>query len=263
MSTATETATEKTLRNAAERFEVDTAKHELTILHDDGLYRHLMFKQPGTSYCWFELITAPWSLTFRGDGQSFVFSREKDMFGFFRSNPDRLTMRISPDYWAEKLTSSRDAAKAYSREQFDQSVADHLAEAEEEWPGVTAAWKSETDESSDYDLDYEEVARQALSDFEYGAKTKVECSCRQSLEIDADDITPSDWLQKHAGHARTKRRIDGFRFTDTWEWNLADFDWWYLWACHAIVAGIAQYDKAKAEAARPIETVAVTSLAVA
>jgi hypothetical protein len=42
---------------------------------------------------------------------------------------------------------------------------------------------------------------------------------------------------------------DGFRFTDFHEFNLNGFTYGYLWCCLAIVWGIAQYDKAKKEAA--------------
>lgn len=195
----------------AARFARETAKHQLTVLHDDGLYKHLKFKQPGDSAYWFDLITVPGSLIFRGDGESFVFARERDMFGFFRSNPDRKTMRISPDYWAEKLTSDRDSVRVYSREVFDRYVAEILKDAEEQWPGVTDAWVLETDDAFDYNLDHEQSARDALDSFSYSPK--------------GDDET-------------------AFRFTDTWEASFRDFDWWYLWGCHAIVWGIARYDAA-------------------
>jgi hypothetical protein len=198
----------------AERFARETAEHAMAILHDDALYRHVRFMGSKDSAYWYDLITVPGSLIFRGDGESFVFARLKDMFEFFRSNPDRATHRISPDYWAEKLTSSRDAVKVYSREKLDQHVAENLEGAEEHWPGVTAAWGAETDGGFYYDLDYEASAREALRDFEY----------------------------------RSKSRREPFRFSDTWEWDLRDFDWWYLWACHAIVTGIARYDQAKTTA---------------
>lgn len=201
----TETTTEP-YADIAKRFARETANHRMRILHDDGLYRHVKFSPPDSSGYWYELITAPNSLTFRGDGESFVFHRLTDMFEFFRGNPDRKTMRISPDYWAEKLTSNRDCVKAYSREKFDQIVADHLKEAEETYPGVTDAWTLATEDGCDWDVEYEECAREALRDFEH----------------------------------------DKFQFTDTWEWDLKDFDWWYLWACFGIVEGIRQYDAAKA-----------------
>lgn len=206
----------ESLHKAAERFADETKHHKMTVLHDDGLYRHLRFmsqepgKPPNSGY-WFDLITVPGSLIFRGDGESFVFARVRDMFEFFRSNPDRNMITISPDYWAEKLTSNRAAAKAYSREVLDQYVAGELKDAEERRPGIAKAWKFETGDASDYYLDDEDSARQALADFEYAVE----------------------------GHDST------FRFEGTWEWDLKDFDWWYLWACHAIVSGIAQYDEAR------------------
>lgn len=200
----------------AERFDRETAHHMMTVLHDDGLYRHLRFmpKPPASSAYWFDLITVPGALIFQGDGETFAFRRVRDMFEFFRSNPDRNTRRISPDYWAEKLTSNRDAAETYSRELFEQTVTEHLTDAEQRWPGIKDGWKLHADDPFDYDLDHEESARQALAEFSYVV----------------------------ADHGET------FEFSDTWEWDLKDFDWWFLWACHAIVAGIAQYDAARADA---------------
>jgi hypothetical protein len=211
----------ESLREAAERFARETEHHKLTILHDDGLYRHLRFmpESPRSSMYWFDLITVPGALIFQGDGESFVFRRDEDMFEFFRSNPDRDTLRISPDYWAEKLTSNRAAVKAYSRAVFEQRVAEALADAEDHWPEIAAAWKLHADDPYDYDLDDEGSARQALADFQYTVE----------------------------GHDET------FEFSDTWEWDLRDYDWWFLWACHGIVWGIAQYDAAR----KPIESAAV------
>lgn len=197
----------KTELEVEERFGRDTASHKLTILHDDGLYRHLHFKRPGDSAYWFELITTPGSLTFQGDGTAYTFRRLRDMFQFFRSNPDRLTHRINPHYWAEKVVSHHgpgySCLQEYSETHFQELVAEALSEAEVEHPGVTAAWTAETTGFwPDWDVHVEEGAREALRDFSHGE----------------------------------------FTFGETWEWDLRDWHWWYLWACHAIVWGIAQYD---------------------
>lgn len=204
----------------AARFARDTAGHELTVLHDDGLYRHLRFMQPrpGSSCYWFELITVPGALIFRGDGESFVFSRLDDMFQFFRSGIRKDgSIHINPGYWLEKLTSDRNACMQYSEKLFTQRVAEYLAECEEDTPGVTAAWGKHLGEfSGDYDTSSEGSARQALNDFEF---------------LPAGD----------AGRP--------FTFEDTWEWSFRDYDWWFLWACHAICWGIQRYDAAKAEQA--------------
>lgn len=238
----------------AERFSRETAGHEMTILHDDGLYRHLRFMNSKDSAYWFDLITVPGSLIFRGDGESFVFARLKDMFGFFRSNPDRLTHRINPGYWSEKLTSDRGSVNVYSQDVLAEVVAGHLEEAEEEWPGVTAAWAAHADED-EVDLGFEETARQVLNGFEFGAKNVARCSCGDRIEVDGDAFLPADWRTAHPqgfGHAYKAERVPGFRFDETWEWHLKDYHWWFLWACHGIVTGIARYDAAKAAEA-PVE----------
>jgi hypothetical protein len=186
----------------AERFARDTANHQMTVLHDDGLYRHLRFRAEGSMY-WFDLITVPGSLIFRGDGQSFVFARLTDMFEFFRGPLGR----INPGYWAEKLTSCRDeGVRKYDREVFEQVLTRELAavleahQFDEDLRGLGRAVREQLLDSDD--VDTEESARRALEEFEYR----------------------------------------GFRFADTWEWNFRDYDWWFLWACHAIVWGIAYYD---------------------
>ena len=37
--------------------------------------------------------------------------------------------------------------------------------------------------------------------------------------------------------------------SDIWEWDLRDYEWSFLWCCHAILLGIAQYDAARAAVA--------------
>ena len=259
------TETKTLIDRVGECFAADTAKHEMTIKHDDGLYRHIRFSAPGGSSYWYELITVPRALIFRGAYESQVFSRTEDMFGFFRSNPDRLTMRISPDYWAEKLTSDRGCVKRYDQDKFERIVKELTVEAIRDHSAPRGIGKAVRQQILDsWEIGFEDSARAVLEAFEHGAKTKLGCyRCGQTLEIDEDDLVPAEWHQRHGGHVQTKQRVEGFRFYDTWELDFKDFDHGYLWACHAIVAGIAQYDAAKAQAARPVETVAVTSGAVA
>src|SRR3954463_11871038 len=100
----------------ANRFARDTADHQMTIVHDDGLYRHLRFRNPNRTWnYWFDLITYPGGLTFQGDGESFTFRRLEDMFEFFRQ-PANAT--INPSYWGEKLTGrgGRDSVMHYQQE---------------------------------------------------------------------------------------------------------------------------------------------------
>lgn len=89
-----------------ERFLRDVRNHKLTILRDDGLYRHVRMKAPGTSCMHFDLITWPGYLCYTGDMGTYVFTRLADMFSFFRAN-ERNWLRpldsIDHRYWAEKI----------------------------------------------------------------------------------------------------------------------------------------------------------------
>jgi hypothetical protein len=180
----------------------------MTVLHDDGLYRHIRFirttpKGPSSIY-WFELITVPNALIFRGDGVSYVFSRLEDMFEFFRGPVGQ----INPDYWAEKVTDGQDRLKRYDADVFKARVLEAFIE-DIRYGGVPRgtgrALREQVLNTEYYAAEYEVSARQALDEFEH----------------------------------------DGYRFADTWEWDFKDWHWWYLWACHAIVWGIAYYDTGK------------------
>lgn len=149
-----------TKQDVSARFAREAADHEMTVLHDDGLYRHLRFKAPQTSMYWFDLITVPGSLIFRGDGESFVFARVQDMFEFFRGQ------RINPVYWSEKLTSNRDVAKRYDPDLFRAYVTETFVERarfEGVPAGTGAALRREVLEYADY----EHEARDALQAFDY------------------------------------------------------------------------------------------------
>ncbi|GAA4221400.1 hypothetical protein FHR32_005070 [Streptosporangium album] len=201
----------RTERDMAERFARETAAHEMTVLHDDGLYRHLRFQQPGTGMYWFELVTWPGKLAFAGDVDGYAFSCTPDMLGFFRQSSWQ--GGINPTYWDEKVIASHDSVMTYSQDLFNKQVADDLKEAEEHYPGVTKAWNEKVNgDLAEYNTEHEHDARAALNDFEY--------------------------LPEGASG-------EPFRFYDAWEWQLKDYNWSFLWCCHAIVWGIAQYDKAK------------------
>lgn len=207
-----------TYDHISKRFQTETATHAMTILHDDGLYRHLRFAPTkGPSFYWFDLITWPHNLVFRGDGESYAFSRIEDMFAFFRSGIRRDgAIEINPGYWSEKLTSTRDVM-TYDEEIFRRRVKEHVAEAilDRRAPrGITREIRYLLE---DGDITWEGGARQELDRFEF----------------------------------------DGFRFEDAWEWNFRDYDWWFLWACYGICWGIAQYDAQKTTiGAAPAEVVA-------
>lgn len=85
-----------------EQFLKDVAQHEMTVLRDDGVDRHLRFKRPDSSVYWFDIITWGGRLYIGGDCGTYVFDRLPDMFQFFRRD-DEGRGRIDFRYWAEKI----------------------------------------------------------------------------------------------------------------------------------------------------------------
>lgn len=211
---------------AIARFKRDTADHVMAVLHDDGLYRHLLFQgqkwqppllEPVKRSCyWFELLTAPGSLTFQGDGDSFVFRRIEDMFEFFRQPGGA---PINPGYWGEKLTvpGGRDSVMNYQQEMLTNYLDETVAEAIKEDPvklaGLTEAVR---DRITDEMVGNESIDRQLVDKFSF-------------------------WTDTEDQWAYPPKRPD-FEFVDTFDVGTRDYDWWFLWACNAIVWGIRKYD---------------------
>ncbi|MEU2446083.1 hypothetical protein ABZ588_21515 [Streptomyces althioticus] len=232
----------------AARFTKDTAGHRMTVLQDDGVYRHLLFHGPQHSFYWFELITTPGQLVFSGDGDSYVFRRTTDMFEFFRSGIYRDgSLNINPGYWSEKLASSRDAATSYSEELFKAEVAKTFADVEDDYPGIAAAWAEHVE--SEFNTEYEGEALRALSEFRFGEAYLAKCSaCDWGFEADAYTVAAAE-ARSHCRKSGDKHtapvRDLTFTFSDMGEMRLQDFDWWFLWACQAIVWGVARYDRVR------------------
>ena len=79
----------------------DTHHHKTIIERDDGVYRHIIFKAPGTNSYRFEVITWPGYLTVTGDMGTWTFSREWDMITQFFTVGT--ASGINPGYWSEKI----------------------------------------------------------------------------------------------------------------------------------------------------------------
>ena len=88
------------LETVQQRFPKDVEAHIMYTYNDDGTYRHLRFKKPGTMMYHFDLVTWPGFLAITGDMGTYVFSRIEDMFDFFRSGKD-----VNVSYWIEKCQS--------------------------------------------------------------------------------------------------------------------------------------------------------------
>lgn len=200
---------------ARERFELEAAEHEMTILHNEGLYRHLRFKRPHTFAYHYDLVTWPGHLVICGDTGDYHFARIADMFEFFCAygeKPDR----ISPDYWAEKLkigpSGDRRAVRQYSFDIYRARVEEWQAEQADEMDGDRAL--------------------------------------RLRRAIDEQLLQESDWggePSEEEAHARLRDfEFDGHAIYDPFDWDLTEWGLWYLWCCWAIVSGIRRFEAAKA-----------------
>lgn len=183
------------------RFVDDTAKHVMDVIRDDGLYRHLRFKQPGSTFYYHDLITWPGYLAIVGDAGDYLFSRTRDMFEFFASDSGR----INPHYWGEKLQgprNGRDNARSYSHDAFRARLYEWCQD-EGEWGGIYPS------------LLRGAVDRELLHDW-----THSEHEARERLDyVDCDTSI----------------------FGDSWEWDLREYDHQFLWCCWAIARGIQRY----------------------
>ncbi|WP_175804981.1 hypothetical protein [Burkholderia ambifaria] len=162
-----------------ERFERDVAGHEMTIVRDDGVDRHIKFRAAdGDSCYWFEILTWPGALCIRGDCGTYVFSRLPDMFQFFRTDrgSDPTKLRINEGYWCEKLQAvscngyGKGEAKEFSsesfarraREEFDSYFAGRYISKER----LTSLWAEIKDDVLDYVCDGDaSTAFSKLSEF--------------------------------------------------------------------------------------------------
>lgn len=120
---------------AGERYRTDTADHVMEVALDQGLYRHLRF---GTGFNWFEIITTPGQLTFRGDMGTYVFARDVDMFAFFE-----LSRGINADYRAEKVQAEdiHSPVREYSRDLFIQAVIEQFWYSRENLENPAEVWR--------------------------------------------------------------------------------------------------------------------------
>lgn len=191
----------------AARFARETDGHQMAVLHEDGLYRHLRFENPqyGSIYR-FDLITWPHGLLIRGDGPNFVFSLYPtvDLLDMFRRTAK--VGDINADYWAEKVLAGK--VQDWSEEKFRTWLVQEAAKDEARCPGLVEAVGRQILFSDEHNTEYRGTAEYALASF-----------------------THRDYR---------------LRFPDRWEESFEDYSWEFLWACHAIRWGIAQYDAVKA-----------------
>lgn len=147
------------------RFARETANHTMTVLHEEDLYRHLVFADPAGNFYRFDLITWPHNVFLRGDGFSFGFAvfPTKDMFDVFRGSRSG---GINPGYWQEKVTAGK--VKDWSEDCFRAWVLNEATKAEGQFPGAVEAVTKQILHSDEHSTEYQGTAEYALANFSHG-----------------------------------------------------------------------------------------------
>lgn len=218
-----------------ERFLHDVRDHQVTIIRDDGVHRHIRLKRPSTICYYFDLITWPGHLCITGDCGTYVFQRLEDMFEFFRMDrkPREGALAINPMYWGEKLQAiarnggyeehSEAKFRSVIKEYFDSHFADEAADDK-----LTL---------EDPECDPDETKRAAERTTK---RTELWEEIENSVLCYADD-------QYRGPSAAYDFEHEGFSFQDFFEYRLTDYTFHFIWNLYAIVWGISKYDLVKAQ----------------
>lgn len=200
-----------------EQFRKDTADHQLEVILDQGMHRHLRLSKPGTSCYSYNVVTWPGYLAVSGDMGGSIFTRLPDMFEFFREKPRQNepdALYINQSYWAEKLHANDGDPKRYEsgllRELVKRKYDEFLAELDPPAP----------------DADAEELWSD-LEDRVLGAETIEEAIAAMS-DFEREELVG----------------VDEFRFHDAWEYasQLTDYEFGFTWRLYAIAHAIRLYD---------------------
>jgi len=188
----------------------DVAKHQLTVVRDDGVHRHIRLARPDESDYFFNIITWPGNLIISGDMGTYTFNRLNDMFEFFRHEGGH----INPGYWAEKLTS-------FGREGYEEFDGDAAREVitryYNEWLEEVGLTKEEDMEGNEI---WGEIEREILCHIDSGDEHRAMTNL---IDFNYED----------------------FEFTDIFECRMKKYTFHYIWNCYAIVWAIQQYDNHK------------------
>ena len=211
------TCTEKLFLN-------DVKDHQMEVIRDDGINRHIRFSKPGTGCYRFDLITWPGVLCYTGDMGTYVFSRIADMFEFFRMdksdwnyNPKGLS--INPGYWSEKLLASDcNGRHANGVEEFDKD------KFIREINSIRIKWLRDAKREETLNKDQRRDLWEAVDNYilyDVGDYSESE-ACRRVY----------DFYFQPTG-TRERYSIDDFS-----EVRCGKFSFHYIWCCHALAWGI-------------------------
>jgi hypothetical protein len=198
-----------------ESFLKDVAEHQLIVIRDDGISRHIRFKKPGTGCMHFDLVTWPGYLAYSGDMGCFVFSRLEDMFKFFRTDRQ---LRDG----GEKLNAV-DRSDGYKKFSMD-------------------AFRAAVKETFDR---YTEMSDSELEDFDDAGRAKLEKDKAELWSTVAQCVYNAEDQFEAVSAIRDWHNDD--LFADFWDRDMMEYSHRFMWCCYALAWGIKKYDEAKAE----------------
>lgn len=203
-----------------ERFVKETENHNMEVLMDNGLYRHLKFTNNGSQVYRFDIHTWPGYLCVSGDMGTYVFSRIADMFEFFDKDINA-KYAINPGYWGEKLDAV-DGRRAAGFEEFSQEIfAEHVWEDFKQF-----SEEHEGDEDKEKLAALKEALQEQVIDSSHDGNTRA-YDAAMSFNWEDDDETMQ------------------FNMHDFWDHSCIDYTYHYIWILYAIVWGIGQYEESK------------------
>lgn len=220
-----------------ERFARDIRLHAMEIMHDDGIYRHLVFRRPNSLSLSFSLTTTPGRLVYAGDMGCYVFERVRDMFSFFRGDREP-----NFGYWHEKLVAiDRHGSMEHDVDAFrlnlEEYETDHLTEAQKE--------------------EVKEFIETVVCTF---GEDGPPAAYKEVYEFSLTEDLPRPLTEVDRILLQTTRKSRRQFFQDFFERSDMIYTLQYEWACHAIQYGIRMYDEFQAMlVAKSAESAAVAA----
>lgn len=213
-------------------FDQAIARHTMTVIRDEGMYRHLRFKAPETMSMHFDVITWPNYLCYTGDMGTYVFRRLTNMFVFFRRESKEYP--IDKRYWAEKVEAAdkSDGIKEFCFDIFKKNILDWIASHKTE----TTPDENASDEVR---LSHQAAFEELLANVQ-----------DEVLTVDHNGVRAFDAANDFRHEGEAYRAYFGekgtFEFRDFWETDNTQFTYRFVWCCFALEWAIDVYDAAKA-----------------
>lgn len=231
------------------------AGHQVTVLHEDGLYRHLRFASPERgSFGAFEIITWPYNLVVKS-GWTFHFDIDAtpDMLDVFRNTA--WSGEINPSYWQEKVKAGRDEIEGFEPDLLKWEIASTLAQWMRDDLDNRVKKQAKRLGFTQQELKTTpgirtELARQVRAEWR-AANRKLREAVHEHFFSDTADYNVEYESEAHRALHDFTYSPEGeapqwpYYFADWHEWRLNDFTPGFLHTCHAIRHGVDLYDAAR------------------